>query len=109
MSGWDLAVIWLSLGLAWWPAVWCIRASRHGWRDLRGLLLLQGLTFGSCGVSYVWLLTHLHQAAEWSRFMRPIGLMQIVIAGEIARRVHRLERQAAAHAEQLLSDTTEAP
>lgn len=76
----DLAVVWVSLGLSACAAVACLLAARHTLPELRAVFAAAGVLASIYCGSYVWLAFNFERAKDWSALMRPVGMLSWLVA-----------------------------
>ena len=75
-----LFVIWCSLAMSLTAALVCAYASRHSFPELRPVFAASGVLALIYSGAYLWLGFNIERSAQWSQYVRPVGLIAWPVA-----------------------------
>lgn len=118
MSPWETSVIWVSASGALLSAIGCSWAAFKvvSWKFgalLKASLILSATMAIAYCLSYLWLLSHQDQVEQWSRVMRPVGMISWIFGPWTAlplaliRQVLKLRHRMVNEAKQVIEGVRE--
>lgn len=100
---WSLAVVYINIICSSVAALYCFKASRKTYVNMRPMYAAITALCATYCFSYIWLAFNVEDAALWSQVLRPVGAISWILAWAWpARHLSKMPKDTADRIEKIL-------